>query len=442
MDTPSRFIFDSFEIDKTTRTILLRYSFDDELNFTEALPLPADVPLDLADSPDVQRALFALHLAGGVSYYKAFCPKNSMVRSGDLNAEQATFWNTFYTHGLGEFFYQNKLDFRGLINFPVTKNTAVTLQKTTVEQTKTLLPFGGGKDSIVTMQLLQQRGIRPTIFRLRAHKYIDELADLTSLPRITVERQLDPQLFTLNSQGAYNGHVPITGYITFLSIVIALLSGHDSVAFSNERSADYGNVDYLGMTVNHQWSKGIEAEKLVTNYIQNFVTNKVQYLNPLRPLSELKIAEIFANYPNFFAHTTSCNQNWLMLSKDPHQGAWCGHCYKCCFIFALYAAVLPGTTVITMYGKNLFDDETLLHTYRQLWGAEGIKPFDCVGTPDEMRAAMHLALKKPEFAQTPIGRDFATHIVLKNPDTLVQDILKPDFTNVPPASRKLLEGIL
>lgn len=442
MDKPSRFIFDSFEIDKAARAIVLRYSFDDELQFTETLPLPADVPLDLADSPDVQRALFALHLAGGVSYYKAFCPKNIMIRSGDLTAAQADFWNTFYTHGLGEFFYQNKLDFRDLINFPVTKNTATELPRTTVKPTKTLLPFGGGKDSIVTMQLLQQAGSRPTIFRLRAHKYIDELADLTSLPRITVERQLDPLLFTLNSEGVYNGHVPITGYVTFLSIVIALLTGHDSVAFSNERSADYGNVDYLGMIVNHQWSKGIEAEKLITHYIQNFVTTKVQYLNPLRPLSELKIAQLFANYPDYFAHTTSCNQNWLMLDKNPHQGAWCGHCYKCCFIFALYAAMLPGATVIGMYGKNLFEDEALLHMFRQLWGAEGIKPFDCVGTPDEMRAAMYLTLKKPQFAQTQIGRDFAATVVLKNPDQLVADILKPDFTDVPQASRKLLEDKL
>jgi hypothetical protein len=390
----------------------------------------------------VQRALFAMHLAGGVSYYKAFCPNNIMVRSGDLDAQQAEFWNTFYTHGLGEFFYQNKLDFRGLINFPVTKNTAEMLPKTTVKPTKTLLPFGGGKDSIVTMQLLQRHGIRPTIFRLRAHKYIDELADLTDLPRITVERQLDPLLFTLNNQGAYNGHVPITGYITFLSIVVALLSGHNSIAFSNERSADYGNVDYLGMTVNHQWSKGIEAEKLVTDYIQNFVTNNVLYLNPLRPLSELKIAQMFASYPAYFAHTTSCNQNWLMLDKNPHQGAWCGHCYKCCFIFALYAAMLPGATVVKMYGKNLFEDETLLHMFRQLWGAEGIKPFDCVGTPDEMRAAMYLALKKPEFAETPIGHNFKNHVVLKNPDELVAEILKPDFTDVPAASRIIVEDAL
>lgn len=442
MDTYKQFIFESYELDTATRQIRLHYSLDGVTNFTETLPLPANLPLDRANDPDVQRALFALHLAGGASYYKTYIPREIVVKSGQLSPQQAQFWNEFYTKGLGEFFFVNNIDFRGLVQFPATAPDQPLPRVEPGLPIKALVPFGGGKDSVVTMEILLDNNVNMTLFRLRGHHYITRLANITKLPMVTLERSLDPQLFDLNKQGALNGHVPITGYITFLTIVVCLLGGYDSVAFSNERSADYGNVEYLGMQVNHQWSKSDEAEKLMTDYIKQYVTTDVQYLNPLQPLSELKIAQVFSRHPKYFAHTTSCNQNWLMLDKNPNQGAWCGKCYKCAFIFALYAAMLPNDTVATMYGQNLFNNTDLLHTYRQLWGAEGIKPFDCVGTPEEMQAAMYEATKKPVFANTPIGQDFIANVwhTIPDPEKLVKQTLTPDFSGVSTATRELLQG--
>lgn len=440
MATYQRFIFDSYDLDPQTRQIKLNYSFDDAVHFTETITLPGDFPIQNAGSPDVKRALFALHLAGGVSYYKAYCPPIIEVKSGVLSQPQAAFWDEFYTKGLGEFFYQNRMDYHNVVQFPTTGDVDALPGTEEIVPLKTLVPFGGGKDSVVTMELLKKQKADLTLFRLRQHHYIDELAELTGLPLLNVGRTLDPQILELNKQGALNGHVPITGYIIFLTVVIGLLGGYDSVAFSNERSADYGNVDWMGMQVNHQWSKGLEAEQLITGYLQSYVTDKVRYLNPLRPLSELRIARMFAKYPKYFLATTSCNRNWVMLDTNPHQGAWCGQCYKCAFIFALYAAELPDDTVVTMYGKNMFEDETLLHTYRQLWGAEGMKPFDCVGTPEEMQAAMYLALKKPVFANTPIGRDFTQNVKISDPNQLVADALELNYTGVPEITHTLLKG--
>lgn len=444
MDTYRQFIFESYELDTTNRRILLHYSFDDSLQLTETLPLPPELPLERANDPDIQRALFALHLAGGVSYYKSFIPKEIVVKSGQLSPEQAAFWNEFYTKGLGEFFYQNHIDFRGLVNFPATSQDAPLLKTGTSLPLKTLVPFGGGKDSVVTMEILLDNNVNMTLFRLRHHRYIERLAAITHLPMLTVERTLDPQQPQLKLQGGLRGHIPITGYITFLTIVICLLGEFDSVAFSNERSADYGNVEYLGMQVNHQWSKSQEAELLQTAYIASYITNKVQYLNPLRPLSELKIAQMFAKHPKYFAHTTSCNVNWKMLNNNPGNTAWCGQCYKCCFIFTLYAAELPNDTVVTMYGKNLFADAALLDKFRELWGAKPIKPFDCVGTPEEMKAAMYQATKKPAFANTIIGQDFIKNVwhTIPDPEALTAAVLKPDFSGVPRAMRELLQGTI
>lgn len=443
MPKPTQFIFEAYELDTKNRQILLTYSLNTGTIFTETFPLPEDLSLEASDSPDIQRALFALHLAAGISYYKTFCPPEIVVKSGQLSQAQAEFWNKFYTKGLGEFFYINKIDFRNFVKFPVSAEAPAALAPAKFPPLENvLLPFGGGKDSVVSLEILRKQKITTTLFRLRAHHFITQLADVAKTPMLTVERQLDPQLFELNASGAYNGHVPITGIVTFLGIVVSLLGNYDAIVFSNERSADYGSIEFHGMHINHQWSKGIEAEQLITKYLASFVTTRIQYLNPLRPFSELKITEIFAKYPEYFLHTTSCNQNWLMLDNHPSANAWCGKCYKCCFIFALYAAMLPEDTAIKMFGKNLFEDETLLHKYRQLWGAEGIKPFDCVGTPEETQAAMYLALQKPVFKNTFIGRDFAENIKLEKPDEMVKQILKPNFDSTPSITKELLESIL
>lgn len=442
MATYRQFIFDSYKLEGNQ--ITLTYRSDNDLTFTETITLPSDKPLQNPDSPDVQRALFALHIAGGASYFKAFCPPEIVVNSGKLNAEQATFWNEFYTKGLGEFFYQNKIDYHGLINFPVHPDAPEVLPQTDLPTPKkALVPFGGGKDSQVTVELLKKRDIDITLFRMKGHQFITELAGLNDLPLLEVNRALDPQLFELNKQGALNGHIPITGYVTFLTLTVALLYGHDSVFFSNERSSDYGNVEYLGMEVNHQWSKSNEAELMMTRYIEHFVTRSTRYLNALRPLSELAVAKLFVREPKYFSHVTSCNQNWLWnkLDENPHVGRWCCECDKCSFVFALFAAYLPLEQVAGIFGKNMFDDPNRLHQYRMLWGSEDFKPFQCVGTPEETQAALYMATRSTDYANSVIGKEFIQNVLpgIADPEKLVQEQLAPDYSDVPPYTAGLIK---
>jgi UDP-N-acetyl-alpha-D-muramoyl-L-alanyl-L-glutamate epimerase len=438
MTTFARFVFGSYALDPEARQIKLNYGFDDSLHFTETIDLPKDLPIVNPDSPDVQRALLGLHLAGGASYFKAYCPPVIEVNSGKLNAKQATFWNEFYTKGLGEFFYQNKIDYHGLINFPVHSDAPDPIEANDLPTPqKALVPFGGGKDSQVTVELLKKRGIDITLFRMKGHHFITELAELNGLPLLEVNRTLDPQLFELNKQGVLNGHVPITGYVTFLTLTAALLYGFDSLFFSNERSSDYGNIEYLGMEVNHQWSKSNEAELMMTSYIESFVTRRSRYLNALRPLSELAVAKLFVREPKYFGHITSCNQNWLWnkLDENPDQPRWCGECDKCAFVFALFAAYLPMDDVVEIFGgKNVFDNPARLPQYRQLWGAEDFKPFQCVGTPEETKAALYLATRSQDYASTAAGQEFIEKVLpgIADPETLVKEQLAPDYRDVPP----------
>ena len=445
MKTYEKFIFDSYALDREARTIELHYSFDDELHFTETITLAPDTPMEHAQTADVERALFALHLAGGASYFKAFAPRTIEVRSGKLNEAQANFWNDFYTKGLGEYFYVNKMDWHDYFHFPVSADAPAEITPADLNTPKTaLVPFGGGKDSQVTVELLRRAGIDITLFRMQSHTFITELAEVNNAPLVEVQRALDPLLFELNKDGALNGHVPITGYVTFLTLTVGLLYGYDSIFFSNERSSDYGNVEYLGMQVNHQWSKSNEAERMMTSYIEHFVTHKTRYLNALRPLSELAVAKLFVREPKYFGHVTSCNKNWLWqkLDENPDQPRWCGECDKCSFVFAILAAFLPLETLVNdIFRKNLFNDAELLPRYRQLWGAEAFKPFQCVGTPEETQAALYLATRHEAYAQTVIGQEFLHKVLpgITDPEQLVKDVLAPDYRDVPPYIAELIK---
>jgi len=190
------------------------------------------------------------------------------------------------------------------------------------------------------------------------------------------------------------------------------------------------------MQVNHQWSKSNEAELMMVGYIERFVTRQTRYLNALRPLSELAVAKIFVQEPKYFGHVTSCNQNWLWqkLDQNPHEGRWCGECDKCSFVFAILAAFLPLETMVNdIFKKNLFDDAELLPRYRQLWGAEAFKPFQCVGTPEETQAALYLATQREEYANTVVGQEFLQKVLptIEDPETLVAHTLSPDYSDVP-----------
>ncbi|MDD5751425.1 MAG: hypothetical protein PHS73_02800, partial [Candidatus Peribacteraceae bacterium] len=121
----STFIFDSCAFTPETGKIELHYSLDDEVPFTETILFPTPYPLPPTPSSD--GPLFALHVIGGISYYKTFCPKKMEIRSSALSKEQADFWNTVYEKGLGEFFFRNQIDFHDLIHFPTSPNLNLNL---------------------------------------------------------------------------------------------------------------------------------------------------------------------------------------------------------------------------------------------------------------------------------------------------------------------------
>lgn len=413
------FEFISYNLDLNKRTAYFRYAVHvsdaEKIEFTEKLHFPEEFPDEDSISQDLIHAcLYNVHLILGISYWKLHCAPVIMISSVPLSKNQATFWNIVYKKGLGEFFYKNNIDFRNLIQFPYDSNAEVESHKINVAD-KSLVGVGGGKDSIVAMELLKEQKKEITGFILEGineSAIISKVVELANLPTLRVQRTLDPNLFQLNSTGnVHNGHIPISAIYAFVGILTAALYGYKSIVVANERSANIGNVTYLHEEINHQWSKSQEFEILFQNYVKEFMTPTLQYYSVLRKFSELKIIEMFTRYEKYFSEFSSCNRNFAVTKSAGAK--WCGECPKCAFVYAGLTAFLPRATVLSIFNKNLYADSSLITLYKQLAGLQDIKPFECVGTFDETKLALYMAYEKKEYADDPIMKMFVTDILPK-----------------------------
>lgn len=414
------FILERYEYDPQTRQADFYYTLDNT-TFKETLEFafPKDLKIQSPAAEKEQKALFALHLALGVSYYKAGVPPKIIVKSGYLSPAQVAFWTESYEKGLGEFFYRNNIDYRGLINFKNTRKKPPLSEKSQKETAAAgnILCLGGGKDSLAAANMFSANGIDfiPLIFG--NNDFARRQAEKMGKKPIIITRHLDPTLINLNQKGCYNGHVPFSLILAFSAAFASLFLPVKNIIVANERSANYGNTRFLGQEVNHQWSKSFEAEKKIAAFISGNAADK-RYFSLLRPFWEVKIVEIFLKNKQFLSDFSSCNQNFRR-SKDFH-GNWCGRCPKCAFVFALFSAFLPRSELTSIFGKNLFTDSELKSIFRDLYQEEAVKPFECVGCEDEVISALQAALKleKPQ----------------KN-EIILQEFIK---ANKPPVSLKKL----
>ena len=246
---------------------------------------------------------------------------------------------------------------------------------------RTLVPIGGGKDSVVTLECLRKRmPVIPLIVNPRgATLNCVKTAGYKEDEIVVINRTLDPTMLKLNAEGYLNGHTPFSALLAFISVLVAFGSRSKYIALSNESSANESTVP--GTNINHQYSKSIEFERDFRNYIVSNIDDKVQYFSFLRPLNELQIAHLFAKCEAYHPVFRSCNAG----SKTD---SWCGKCPKCLFTWIILSPFLSREKLTDIFGKDLMADMTLLPIYKELNGTALVKPFECVGTVEEVRACI------------------------------------------------------
>lgn len=73
---------------------------------------------------------------------------------------------------------------------------------------------------------------------------------------------------------------------------------------------------------------------------------------------------------------------------------WCCSCPKCLFVFIMLSPYLYKEELVEIFGNDLFEDEELLKTFIELTGNGETKPFECVGTFEEVNFAISLTISK------------------------------------------------
>jgi len=398
MNRYKQFIFESYDYDANTHTATFNYSLDGTLHFTETFRFnAAHAPYNPAL---LDRTLQLLFFMAGVSYYKTYIPAEIIIRQGEMDDHMAAFFGKTYQRGLGEFWFVNKLDPHTPVTFPTTIPRADTITGGTPGHGM-LVGIGGGKDSLVSVELLRPHVQGLTTWSVDHQSQLEPLITRIGTPHVWVDRTWDRTLLEVGKDGALNGHIPISAIFACAGIVAAVLSGKRDVVVSNEHSANEPDFVYQGVAINHQYSKSQEFEADFQKLLNHLFDDQLRYYSFLRPLSEMHIAEVFAknNFEKYHDVFSSCNRAFVHTSDSM---SWCGTCPKCAFVYLMFATFIPEEQLTALWGgKNLLLDPALEPLYRQLLGIEGGKPLDCVGEIKESRSAMRLAQTMyPQLAET------------------------------------------
>lgn len=499
------FTYQNFEYGITNQGLEIKFLFSISPNFEfePRLILPG-VSSELIGNLDIkhlENLIFHLGLAEIPSYWKLTCSPQIIIKatvsasgsSGSLSPifsqEQLPFWQKLMIKGMGEFYFQNQIDFTDK-NFTSCKiepetqshqlksrlfnpdqqtsgsqaNAELSLRSPSeCSQTPSyLIPVGGGKDSALSLALLEENDKNFDCLLLATHTNhqtktttdivlnpdpaAKRVAKVSSAQHVfQAHRFLDPLLLELNRQefsqpGSnqprlssnqprlssdqprlssdqpqpdsnqpqpspqqyLNGHIPFSAYLSFLSLLTAYIWNHQLVLVGNESSANQGNIQYLGTNINHQYSKAYEYEADFRQYIK-------QYLKSDAPNTGQQYASLLRPLNElqiaraFSRHPRYLSQ-FASCNVNQKQGSWCHHCAKCLFVYTLlYPFVDYSYLTNQIFRSDLFQNSDLAPLALSLAGYTQHKPFDCVGTFEESRVAFYLSIN--QWQQDHSGKD-------------------------------------
>lgn len=395
----SRFLYEGYEIDRKRDRLICRYRLDERM-FQETISVKG-----LGSAGAVGReAARLVFLLAGVSYYKAGAPPLIDLGSTEVRGQERQFLAAFYTEGLGEFALRNELQLNPQIVGGVDAGPRARFSP---GAKKPLVPFGGGIDSIVTVEAVRALQVNPSLFVVSSGRQsfaaIDEAAVVSGLPMVTAQRELDPDILRPAPGERFNGHVPITGIISSIAVLAAVLGGHDAVIMSNEWSASVGNTAVNGRQINHQYSKSVEFENSFREVLRGAFDAPPEYFSLLRSWSTLSIAERFATLTAYHPVFRSCNRAFH-VDPGARMPKWCGVCDKCCFVDLVLASFMSSNDLSLIFGgREPLQNPDLVGQFATLLGlSDRGKPFECVGDVQECRAALLLAVDRADRRDAPV----------------------------------------
>ena len=393
------FYYNSFNLREDNEAIYIEFEFEIP-NLAIFKPttkiLKKQMKLKSIDSFQAKNMAFNIGLIELISYWKCACCPQIVIKCGYINNEQIKWWKKLYFYGLGELFYTNNIH-NTIEDFVTIKcekeKNELEYEELNEDSEGYIVPIGGGKDSIVTLETLNINKQEDYCLIINPKPVTLECAKIAGIDNnhiIEIYRTIDKKLIDLNKEGMINGHTPFSAMLAFTSYFVAYLLSKRYIALSNENSANESNV--LGEKVNHQYSKSFEFEKDFEEYSNKYLKAPVKYFSFLRPLNELQIAKIFSKHEKYHKVFKSCN-----VGSKGEEWKWCCNCAKCLFAYIILSPFLYKEKLLNIFGEDLFEKKELLDIFNQLTGNGDVKPFDCVGTFEEVNYAICKTIENIEL---------------------------------------------
>lgn len=419
------FKYNSFNIVEKDENIEIIYDFEIEglssFHPKWVFEKPIDFQITEKNRNIIENIVFNLGMVEIISYYKISCPKEIIVNAAFLNSKQINWYKKLFFYGLGEFFYTNEiLDNITADNFVKIKSNSEKKFKRESVSSKisgNLIPIGGGKDSLVTLDMLKEYKKDNTFYSVNYKSYSEKSVLISGYEKKDLyipKRFLDIKIFELNKLGFLNGHTPFSAILAFSSYLTAIMLNKKNIILSNEESANEANVQ--GTKVNHQYSKSYEFEKDFREYVSKYISNNgPNYFSILRPISEWQIVKCFSKLEKYFPVFISCN-------AGHREEKWCENCPKCLYMYIMLKAFLEEEDLKKIFKTNMLENINNLDIFNGLVFENIDKPFECVGTKKEINLALKVILKKimdkkekvPELMKAYVDENNINYIDIEN----------------------------
>jgi hypothetical protein len=310
-------------------------------------------------------------------------------------------WESLFRNVWGVWRYENDLpDYRLPRPAAIASAHAVSRVEVGDGREKLLMLCGGGKDSLVSMKLLERAGISYDTFVYShstygrgqfQHDLIDGLVARCTPQGVhrgwVIDDALDAPIAAAYPELGIRGIVAaetVSSYWTALPV--ALQHGFTDVALGITRSTDEHNLVWAetGEQINYLWGMSAQAECLLHDYVRSELVSNLTMFHLLRPVYDVNVFALLNLDRDAVAETHSCAQ----------QKPWCCRCAKCIYVWMNYVAWLPAETVAACIEANLFDIQENRTMLGKMLGLESHKPTDCVGTVSEARLAFAMCRAK------------------------------------------------
>ena len=344
----------------------------------------------------------------GLKYCLGF-PETYDVTSlaSHLSAESLDAFKDWFVPAWSQHLYENeRFDYKGpeLLCYGKLKEKAAPISLA-IHKSHVLSANGGGKDSYVMMRSLEDLGTPYSAYQFARTEYGKLRSQHTLMDMnyqyLTPEKIHCVSVYDDFTDGIFaNLYYPDVGgesavgnpcqvgtpEAIFEALPICLAEKIPFIAFGNEKSADEGNVysEKLGLAVNHQWIKSLDAEKKFASFIQANLVRNVNYFSLLKPIHDSVIYKLFSKHPEMLPYIHSCN-----IEKP-----WCKKCPKCAYVWLNFMAIFPFEAVDSVFKANLLEIEVLQPSFRQLLGLGEHNAFECVGEIHETRLAFKKCYEK------------------------------------------------